>query len=273
MNTTYQKELITPSIASSLLELNTSNRRPKNPIVSRYAKDMLNGLWKTNTAEFIKISKTNKILDGQHRLMAVVKSGVSTYFDVARGLDDDIFDVLDTGTRRNASDVFKISGIKNEHAIPSIISHYNRYKSNNFSNGQVDQKLNNTELLNEYHSNEVYWQDVARHTLSWYSTFAKILQPSIIGGFYAAFHDVDPSLAFSFFNELATGLDVTNRTINLLRNKLMQDKVSPRKMQHSLKCALIIKTWNYYIIGKELTILKFDTVRDDFPTINTINNG
>ena len=96
MNTiTFNTELITPQMAKALLESNTNNRRPKSPIIMRYASDMQKGLWKQNTAEFIKISKSGQILDGQHRLMAVIKSNTPIIFQVARGLDDNIFDVLD----------------------------------------------------------------------------------------------------------------------------------------------------------------------------------
>jgi hypothetical protein len=50
MNTiTFNTELITPQMAKALLESNTNNRRPKSPIIMRYASDMQKGLWKQNT--------------------------------------------------------------------------------------------------------------------------------------------------------------------------------------------------------------------------------
>jgi hypothetical protein len=63
---------------------------------------MINNKWKQDTGECIKISKTGRILDGQHRLKAVILSNCSIYFYVATNIDDSVFDVLDTGKARNS---------------------------------------------------------------------------------------------------------------------------------------------------------------------------
>ena len=73
------KKLITPSIAKGLLESNTKNRGINELVVSRYANDILKGNWKEDTGEAIKISKMNIILDGQHRLCAIVKANQYTF--------------------------------------------------------------------------------------------------------------------------------------------------------------------------------------------------
>ena len=114
-----KKVLITPKIANEYLKANTANRRINTPTLMRYVNEMLNGRWKTDTGEMIKISKTGVVLDGQHRLLSIVKSGVSLYFHIITGLDDKVFDVLDTGKNRNACDIFYIDGIKNANKIPS----------------------------------------------------------------------------------------------------------------------------------------------------------
>jgi hypothetical protein len=268
---TYSRELITPAIAKQILESNLINRRPKPPVVLRYASDMQRGLWKTDTAEFIKISKNGVLLDGQHRLMAVIKANTSVYFNVARGVNDEIFDVIDTGSIRNAGDVFKIAGVKRECTLPSIISTYNKLKNNKTFNVNKNLRLNNSELLQQYYEDELFWQEVGRKSHNWYMSFAKILQPSFIGGFYAYFYEINPKLAESFFDELTTGINVSNNIIHLLRNKLMQDKISLRKMHLNLKFAYIIKTWNYYVTGKQAVILKFNPDKEPFPTVIKTN--
>jgi hypothetical protein len=95
--------------------------------------------------------------------------------------------------------------------------------------------------------------------------FAKILQPSYFGGFYALFSELDPETAFSFFEQLATGLGITNSSVNLLRNKLIQDRTSLRKMPPALKIALIIKTWNFFVKGQSPKILKFNPIAEEYP--------
>lgn len=266
MELEIKKQLITPSIAKELIERNTFNRKVSQPIVMRYADDMKNGKWKENTGETMKIAKTGGILDGQHRLLAIIKSNCSIYFHIAYNLDDNVFDVLDTGKSRNASDCFTVAGVKLSNTIPSIIAHYNLLNEGKKRGQQVNSKSTNADLLLQYREDEMFWQNIAKSAHNWYSAFAKILPPSYIGGFYAHFYKLNPSKAEMFMNQLCTGSDISNQTINLLRNKLMQDKMSPRKMPPTLKMALIIKTWNHYINGNHVKILKFDSVRDEFPT-------
>lgn len=259
------KQLITPSIAKKYLEQNINNRRYSQPVLLRYTADMINNKWKQDTGECIKISKTGRILDGQHRLKAVILSNCSIYFYVATNIDDSVFDVLDTGKARNSSDCFYVAGIKASNTIPSMISYYNLLKDNKRSGVQINQKATNANLLEQYYQDEVFWDNIARSSNSWYVAFAKILKPSMIGGFYAHFYKLNLNKAEAFMNQLCTGSEISNSIINLLRNKLMQDKMSPRKMPTTLKMALIIKAWNHYINDNNVKILKFDTVRDEFP--------
>lgn len=260
-----KKEFITPDIAKKYLESNSHNRRISKPSLMRYVGDMLKGNWREDTGELIKISKKGRILDGQHRLEAIVKSKCSLYFHVAYDIDESVFDVLDTGKSRNATDCFMSAGVKYDNSIPSIISLYNSLEDGRKRGMQINFKATNAELLQQYYENEIFWQNVAKKSHNWYLSFAKIITPSIIGGFFAHFYNLNPEKSELFMNQLTTGLNVDNQIINLLRNKLMQDKMSQRKMPINLKLALIIKTWNYYIKGVHAKILKFDYFRDEFP--------
>jgi hypothetical protein len=118
------KILITPEYALELLSNNTGNRRVKEQVVARYVKDMLAGTWKEDTGELIKIAKDGTILDGQHRLLAIVKSGVEISLHVATGLSNEIFSVIDTGASRNASDTLFVSSIENSTIISRSINFY-----------------------------------------------------------------------------------------------------------------------------------------------------
>ena len=231
----------------------------------RYAQDMIEGRWKEDTCELIKVSKRGVLLDGQHRLLAVVKSNKPIYFHVGYDLPDDVFDVLDTGSIRNASDTFLIKGIKHQNAIPSMINIYTALKNGYSILPQKNYRPTNSILLELYYKDEVFWQGVSTKALSWYQSFAKILSPSTMGGLYALLSEINEHDADRFFSQLATGLNIENISINLLRQKLMQDKMAPRKMTATLRHALIIKAWNCFRKNEEIKVLKFDMVRDKFP--------
>lgn len=261
----FKRQLITPSIAAQYLEANISNRSVKQPVVKQYANDMASGKWKEDTAECIKVSQTGIILDGQHRLMAVIKSNTSVFFYVATGLNDEVFDVIDTGSSRNASDTFRVKGIKRENSMPSIISMYNLLLLGRKNKLQKGIKSTNAALIEQYYLDENFWQNVAAQSFNWYLSFAKILAPSYIGGFYAFFIKLNDEKAEEFMKQLTTGIGITNDSILYLRNKLMQDKMSVRKMQPTIKIALIIKTWNHFVTNKNVKLLKYNSFNDEFP--------
>lgn len=259
-----QKLLITPSLATAYLEANIKNRPVKQPTVLRYVSDMAAGRWKEDTGELIKISKTGVILDGQHRLMAVVKSKTNVYFHVATGLEDSVFDVLDTGSMRSGSDVFNINGVKYNSVLPAMIQLYEFLKTSKIvvRGTQKNNRHTNAVLLSLYNEKPLFWDNVAKKSYYWYSIFARVLNTHTIGGMYAFFSDINQEDADDFMQQLCTGLNITNNTIGLLRNKIIQDRLSTKKMDTGTRNNLIIKTWNNYRKGTQLTILKFDSDRE-----------
>lgn len=261
----FKKLLVTPSIAKQYLESNVNNRNVKNRNVLQYANDMVSGRWKSDTGETIKISKEGVILDGQHRLLAVVKANVPIYFHFVFNVDESVFDVLDTGSKRNAHDVFKIKGIKMDNMLPSIIRFYNMLNDGKKYNPDKKGVSTNSALLNQYLQDEEFWYKVACKSHTWYTAFAKILPPSFIGGFYAYFIDKNRNRAYDFMNQLCTGINVENESINMLRNKLMQDKMSTKKVPINTRVAFVIKTWNAYIKSTQIRCLKYDPIKESFP--------
>jgi hypothetical protein len=261
----FERKLITPAIAKELLKNNKFNRRIRRLLVINYTNEMLNNKWKVDTGEMIKISKTGVILDGQHRLLAIVKSNKSIYFHIAFDIDDEVFDVIDTGKGRSSNDTFQVKGIQRDNVLPSTISIYNLLIANRRLGVQIHHKSTNAALLEQYLLDETFWQHVTKQSHNYYLAFAKILPPSYIGGFYAFFLKLNENKAEEFMKQLATGIGISNECILLLRNKLMQDKMSIRKMLPTLKMALIIKTWNLFVKNQTVKILKFEQNREEFP--------
>ena len=259
-----QKILITPSSAAAYLEANIKNRAVKQPTLLRYVSDMAAGRWKADTGEMIKISKTGVILDGQHRLMAVVKSKTNVYFHVITDLEDSVFDVLDTGSMRNGSDVFNINGVKYNSVLPAMIQLYEFLKTNRVAvrGTQKNNRHTNAVLLTLYNEDPLFWDNVAKKSYYWYAQFARVLNTHTIGGMYATFSDINQEDADNFMQQLCSGLNITNNTIGLLRNKIIQDRLSVKKMDIGTRNNLIIKTWNNFRKGTELTLLKFDADRE-----------
>jgi hypothetical protein len=73
----FNVEKINPQGAEFLLIKNTINRKLRPSIVRDFARQMRLNLWRENTGEAIKITSNGHLLDGQHRLTALVKAGVT----------------------------------------------------------------------------------------------------------------------------------------------------------------------------------------------------
>ena len=103
-------ELVDPDTARTFLDENDANRAVRNRVVNAYARDMGHGAWYV-TGETIKFSKTGELLDGQHRLYAIVESGTSQWMLVVRGLEPETKGIIDTGAPRTAGDALKLVGL------------------------------------------------------------------------------------------------------------------------------------------------------------------
>jgi hypothetical protein len=128
-------ETVTPEYANVLLGNNDGNRKVRAKIVAFYASEMELGRWQL-THQGIAISENGRVLDGQHRLSAIVKSGVSVEMTVSRGCKDSSFEMMDVGLLRNVSDTVGVhrrtAGVinkivafaKNQNTAGSKISHF-----------------------------------------------------------------------------------------------------------------------------------------------------
>ena len=91
---------ITPDIAAKWLEGNIRNRKIDQKWADYLADEMLAGRWKT-THQGLAFDANDTLVDGQHRLWAVLKSGCTIRSAVSYGLDDKAIDDIDGGNPRD----------------------------------------------------------------------------------------------------------------------------------------------------------------------------
>lgn len=99
---------VTPTEAKAMLNtLDGRQRWLKDSHVDFLFRQMANGEWRPDTAEPVKISTEGKLLDGQHRMAAIVKYGMPVKLWVATNVPADVYNVLDNGVSRTPSDQLK----------------------------------------------------------------------------------------------------------------------------------------------------------------------
>jgi len=104
----YKEVLITPDMAKTFLANNPNNRKIKNYRLQKYCNSIKNGEW-TLSPQPISFSKEGKLLDGQHRLTAIVLTGIPTKMVVAYDVSDDA--VFDKGAERTTGDSLYMRGL------------------------------------------------------------------------------------------------------------------------------------------------------------------
>ena len=102
---------LTPEMATELLELNKHNRPLSDGHVRRIAAQIQEGKWKFN-GDTIKIAVDHSVLDGQHRLWAVVESKTAIETIIVDGIERDAFATIDTLRKsRSVGDTMATSGL------------------------------------------------------------------------------------------------------------------------------------------------------------------
>lgn len=103
--------LITPAFSQELLKCNRHNRRVKETRMGSYRKQMNEGVWVHNREPLIfsiksSDNKGERLISGQHRLLAASKADKSPLMDVAFCENDNhlLLNSIDSGIPRTAAD-------------------------------------------------------------------------------------------------------------------------------------------------------------------------
>lgn len=263
-------EYITPDSAKEYLKSNTLNRPLNSRMVEFYASSMKRGQWELN-GEPIIIARSGRVLDGQHRLQAVIESGIPINFFVTRGISDNTFDTIDQGKSRTGGDILAITGVSQANRKSAAISRYNSLRVSMIitetKNRDKENKFTKRDILNEYNRVPHFWDNVVAEANKCYDS-KRLFSNSDMAG-VMAFLILDRShsedTVFGFFRQLTGIDDPQNNTIILLSNKIIDASLKGYKLTSKYKTALLIKAFNAYLTGKEYKVLTYNEGIESYP--------
>lgn len=216
-------EKITPAVAEQLLSKNTNNRRMKEGSVRYYHNMIENGKWQLN-GESIKVARDGTLLDGQHRLQAIVNSGVPVETFVVRGLPLDSFKTIDAGKSRSLADYVKLDGVacSQPHVLAAAARVAMCFNKDTGEYVYQSFRLSPTDLLQFIANHDKLEQSVEK-TMS--LGVKKIASASVSAGLHYIFSILDPDAAEEFFSRLESGADLEDGSpILALRNRLIASR-------------------------------------------------
>lgn len=128
---TFTIETITPHLAEQYLQKNTkNNRKITTKTVGNYAADMMSGNWKLSP-DCIAFDEDDNLINGQHRMKAVISCGKPVKFGVLRKFPKDSMQCFDIGKRRQMHERLTISGIPMTQSECSIVRNlFSKYATN-----------------------------------------------------------------------------------------------------------------------------------------------
>lgn len=126
----YQRVTVTPEIAKEWLAHNITNNRSLNRNrVLQYATDMKNDQWMMSPNSVIAFDTNGNLIDGQHRLMAVIEADKPVNMVVCYDNDPDVMRVIDTGMARTNYQIAKLNGnqLMGNKEMAAVCRSYLRY--------------------------------------------------------------------------------------------------------------------------------------------------
>lgn len=275
-----QVEHINPSKAKLLLAQNTKNRPCNEKRIKNYASLMNDNKWHL-THQGICISKDGHIIDGQHRLKAVVLSGKTIPFNVTYNADSESFKYVDVGYTRTTGNIFAIEGIKNYKSHSAGVASYFRFchsqaqlTSNRSS--RVETNLTHDDYLKFYYKNHALLDKVHTVTYNLYRQY-RILTESELYAFIT--HTViDYGHEFDFVVKFLDSVymnrtDSISNAPSLLFSRLIQNVTGISELKPRVKSALLIKAFNFFVKDKRVKVLKYTENVESFPTIEHSQNN
>ncbi len=106
---TIQYVEVGPELATEWLGYNTGNRSIRAARVNQYARDMAEGRW-TVGADLVCFDPDGHLLNGQHRLTAIVQSGATVTLIVQWNTPRTAMPNMDNGAGRSAADLLSWNG-------------------------------------------------------------------------------------------------------------------------------------------------------------------
>lgn len=257
LGTTITVEQVDPTRASEWLDTAATNRPPRQGKIDQYARDMLEGRWRSSILRF---DQNDRLVDGQHRLWAVVETGSAQQFYVERGLDEVAVRTIDTGLVRTNGDILAMRGEPNARTLASAIrvSKWIAENPGRAPSGQSGHPYSSEEIVEyldahpEIHESVLVAKRVTR------------AMPFKSAGVASALHHLEghrnKALADKFWDQIATSANMAPGSgAYHLNRALIADRLKrpTDRMNINTLTALCIKGWNVDEEGRSIRQLRW----------------
>lgn len=233
---------------------NRRNRHTREQRILQYAVDMESGNWVTGVP--IIFNGNGKLIDGQHRLQAVVLYGKPVEFVVVRGADSKAVEVVDTGAERKTADMLFMRKEQYSKDIATVVQMLWRY--DHYQTLQV-KTLNREPTMTERLAYFDAHADDIRAAVQTGARMSKhvLLSRGMVGALHILFSARDETDAEAFWEALgeAGTMSDSHDPLVALKRRLLDNRTSREKMPSHVVAAITIKAWNAWREGRPVHML------------------
>lgn len=246
---TLSIESITPEIARDMIEktngilesMHIENRKTSASLIRRYAGAYRRGEWEI--ADPIMVSDLGAVIEGQHRLLAVIDSGLTISFVVIKGYShNSTLTVLGSGKTRTTADVFSMARKSNSDIRAAVCQWlYRADKGDRMGPPRVPPT---PRLLTEVGAANEHEIDLSLEAVP--ESIKNVISRSLMVFCHMQFAARDRDLANRFMTALALGENlISSDPVYRLREYLIKTKTSrDLNLRPTIAIALTRKTWN-----------------------------
>ena len=258
--TTYCVEIVdlTPELAAKLMALNVANRAISKTNVEKIAAAIARGEWIFN-GETIVIDSMNHMRQGQHRCLAVLKTGMTIQCLIVRGVSPAAFATFDSGRPRNAADTLGIGSEVNTRTLAAaaraiVYLEEGSYAARMITNKEIQEVVNHHPMVRTW-TNRLVGSKTCRCVGS---AFAGVLT--------LASERHGAEMIQMFFDQVASGeMLKKGDPAKVLRERFPEGRKIER-LTFEVSLAFMVKAVNAFVQGKQLGILRF-TAKEEFPKL------
>lgn len=244
---------VSPLLAREWLGHNTHNRNIRPAGVAALVRDMRAGRYHL-TGQGITFDRSGVLIDGQHRLNAIIEADVTVPLVVLRGADPDAQMAIDVNRKRTYPDHLTLSGKINATTRAAILRRAMLWERGIFVN-QGGAFTPTYAELDAFAATRPLFDSAVEFALHLRRELG--MPPSIGGLAFYVFAGIDYEGAVEFLGRVADGENISRtHPAYAFRSRFTKEQTQGGRIPESELLALLIRAWNAYRTGGELTKLQ-----------------
>jgi hypothetical protein len=261
--------MVTPQMAEEFLDRNTHNRPLRAGAVEKIVRDIKAGKWERN-GQTVTIDWNDAIHNGQHRLFAVVESGIAVPMILLTGLDPATVMTVDTGVARTYADYEKLRGgadgqplknVNNYQAALKLIDWYEkRWPGVRLASGRDGTATHHE--LHEIAGRYPHLSDAVNYVQARNGPTRNVTNPTTMAFVYAMGMVNYPAEADHWLQTIWSNEGEPNNPAISYRARLTAARLAGRNIDRATMLCFTIKSWNAFAQGERLLTYRW---ADDEP--------